>query len=1399
MRQQPLQAPVSRHTLPVQPALAAKLKNYDQAALNSSPQVIFKTRQQEGPPLFAKFSAAISRPPAFYNHFEAQQDGDELQPPYGVGHMVHGTSTARCLFAIDTMCRPISVVKRSMLTDIQQTNFRQQRVETTLADKDAPKVISTEAVTVELVVHWNAKRRTIFLDCMIWDDLPDKQDLIISMPDALDTGMIAFALPHEWRRSWLGTAAFSNQLPLALRNDKSMAAAMHHQFVMAPEDENLIDITERIAMSKAHLITDATTLTATQQYWLKVFPKLAQPIPKIAHPDLPKFNPPFNEALMETYLDKKDSKTPRTSPKLQEKINEVLGCLNEEGITNTHANPVGVASYVVLIPKPDGSLRICINFCKVNRMLLKHHYPLPCCADLLNQLAKRKYYAKVDLRHGFYNFDVADSAKWLTSTIAPGHALTWNKVPQGLAPVPSWFQWAMCTVLGDYVSTLCLVYLDDLIIMGDTPEELQQNIRLILARLDQYDLRINIQKCDFDINSSIEFLGHTICDGKISPGPKSSKILSGIVNPNHEAEPKDKLAKLNTLIGIVNWFSKYIPNCQQQLLPLLDARANTWTWGVDQELAFKHFKDILSNLQPLYLPSGGTNKLEIHTDASKDGWFAVLFEDTGIGTASERLHVIAYAGGVFRGPQISWSILQKEMMAVYQAHLKFDSFIRLHEFKLVVDNKTMTYCETSADLMVQRWYLRIQHYMSEIVHLPGVLNILPDAGSRLLHLEHPNHVSAQFQSITSAINSAQHAGPPVTRSKTAQLTAQLLTNRMLASLIVPEVTDDNACDDTSIRNINIRQSSHASTSTSASSQHWSSQESSRGSASCSTQLPHGPNSCSTVLLSVAEQDDMLDSASTLAHAASISPSAYARLAAEPSQAQAALPITPDHLLFIRQCHGGCAGHHGRDETIRKLQQAGHSWPTRFIDVARYIASCETCQLHRLKVKQPYAMYKTILTHAPLFGRWHMDFLSINQQCSFTNSTKILVMQEERSRYVMLHACKAETSIEVVIAMLVTFAIFGIPESIRSDNAPNLCEASVKEFLTLTGITHDFSIPHQAHSNGMVESTVGETKRLLRMLCYDLSSYGKWSLLLPLVQRQLNSITRSSIGTTANNLVFGQRVNLDRYVIPVAPMVIDDAIRASLAKSDTVQNFTDLLAIAQQDILHKADLIRVQTLNDRTRQRPLLEHEQLQEGQLVLCPWNDTNTRPAALSANFMGPYVVVHVNIGQNTVTLAHTIQPPPSQEPATLQSSVTELRLFNDTLGIIESELPELRFRNHTYHDNQTKPIHCILTYRQSLIIEHPDNHVSNMQYEVRFDTATSLTDTAWLPYDAVCHTFAFESFWQIVQRELSGHKGIALPADQRLTHQTRSTAASIRRRNVANRELAASAFNQETLSFHD
>ena len=1386
--------------------------------------------------------AAIQRPPALWNHSDAPACCDELPPPYGIGHAVHKDVTLRCNFAIDTMCRPVSVITKSLVERLGLTT-REQRIVTHLAHASAAPVHSSTVTTCELVTHWNGKRRTFFIEAMVWDSLPDKQDLIVAMPDALDTGLIAFALPHEWRRSWLGTAAFSGNLPTALRQDQSMAMAMHHELIMKPEDEDLIDISQRIALTKAHIVTDITTLSAAQQYWLSQFPALNETIPADAHPDLPKFNPPFNEQEMEQYQSRPPSKIPRCSPKLQDKINEALGKLAEAKITDLHANPVGVASYIVLVPKPDGSLRICINFSRVNKMLLRHHYPLPACADLLNQIAKHKFYAKIDLYNGFYNFDVDPSAQWLTSTVGPGHAMTWRKIPQGLAPVPSWFQWAMSTVLGDYINTICLLYIDDLIILADSPEELQANIRKILERLNTFNLKISIKKCDFEPTQEIEFLGHFISHGQIRPGTKSSKILENIVNPNDERDAKHKKDKLHTFLGIVNWFSKYIPDCQRRLLPLLDARiAADWTWNPEQQTCFELFKSILADLQPLYLPTGSNNRLEVHTDASDHGWFAVLFEDTGKGPPHERLKVIAYAGGVFRKGQLSWSTLQKEMFAVYNAHLKFDPFIRLHEFRLCVDNKTMTYCETSADAMVQRWYLRIQHYQSEIIHIPGICNIIPDAGSRLLHLLHPNVETSQFQRIASSFCSLFSASPAKSLRNTAELSTALAL-RQLTSILgdlshdSASISPTEAIDDCSIRNLQFNRSLidddthtqslltaavNACTGASASqssSDDWISRPMPRGAASASTEPPPSSDdwisrpmprseASSSAKLSVdlpAWLDEHFpDAASTHAvaeNAISISSSVFRRLAAEPSSAHRPLAIQPQHVHLIRTCHGGACGHLGRDETIRKLQSAGHHWPTRFIDVARYIASCPTCQRYRLTRKAPYAMYKTILHDAPLFGRWHVDFMTVSQTpCSFTGAKKILVMEEERSRFVMLHCVKDETAIEAVLAFLHTFSIFGIPESLYSDNAQNLIQAAVKDFIRLTGIQHDFSVPNQAHSNGLIERTCGDTSRFLRMLTADLHAYGRWSLLVPLVQRILNSLTRTTIGCSANQLVFGNRVNLDRFILPTAPHAHDPATRDAVAQSDTVQNFVDNLMIAQQDLLHKGDQIRVNLLNDLTRSRPLKPAEQLQEGQLVLVPWNNDNTKPSRLHPNFMGPYVVVKADHGKSTVALVHSIVPTPLFEPTKYVSSIADLRLYDDSLAIADYDLPEDRFRQLAYVGRNARAIQCILTYRPAASQDYsPPNHVENFEYEVRFEDSRSLTDTSWLPYSSIQHSFAFEAFYACVRRALTGHTCIAIPSDLRQVHVSHASAAAQRRNSIARHSRAASDFDVNSLAFRD
>jgi hypothetical protein len=107
---------------------------------------------------------------------------------------------------------------------------------------------------------------------------------------------------------------------------------------MDVKDEDLIDITQRLELTKAHICTDPSTLSATQRYWLAEFPELNAPIPEDAHPDLPEFDPPFNAEQMQQYQDKCNSKVPRSSPKMQDKIDDCFSKLSDARIVDISIN-----------------------------------------------------------------------------------------------------------------------------------------------------------------------------------------------------------------------------------------------------------------------------------------------------------------------------------------------------------------------------------------------------------------------------------------------------------------------------------------------------------------------------------------------------------------------------------------------------------------------------------------------------------------------------------------------------------------------------------------------------------------------------------------------------------------------------------------------------------------------------------------------------------------------------------------------------------------------------------------------------------------------------------------------------------------------------------------------------
>jgi hypothetical protein len=243
---------------------------------------------------------------------------------------------------------------------------------------------------------------------------------------------------------------------------------------------------------------------------------------------------------------------------------------------------------------------------------------------------------------------------------------------------------------------------------------------------------------------------------------------------------------------------------------------------------------------------------------------------------------------------------------------------------------------------------------------------------------------------------------------------------------------------------------------------------------------------------------------------------------------------------------------------------------------------------------------------------------------------------------------------------------------------------------------------------------------------------------------------------------------------------------------------DHMLIAQQDLLHKADQIRIKLINDAARNRPLRRDDQLTVGQLVLVPWNDKNQRPSRFAGNFMGPYVIVRTEEASGTVALAHSIVPTPPFEPATYISAVSELRLYDDTLAISDYDIPEDRFRQHAYSDRLIRPVNCILNFRPlAQPVSEPANHVSNFEYEVRFENAKTPI-TSWLPYSSIYHTFAFEAFYNCMSRSITGHQCVAIPSSHRHTQQSRASAAGQRRRQLSRQAASVANFDANSMSFH-
>ena len=241
------------------------------------------------------------------------------------------------------------------------------------------------------------------------------------------------------------------------------------------------------------------------------------------------------------------------------------------------------AAPIVPVPKKDGTIRICGDYkVTVNPYLHVDQYPLPKPSDLMACLTGGQKFSKLDLSAAYQQILLDDeSAKLLTINTHQG-LYEFSRLPFGVASAPAVFQKAMDGILQGIPHCIC--YLDDILVIGRSDAEHLQNLEKVLQHLQEQGVRLK-EKCSF-FQDSVEYLGHTINAKGIHTTNKKVKAILDALSPRN-------LSELRSFLGLLNYYSRFLPNITATLHPLhtLLRAGQPWMWSQNCEAAFQAAKE----------------------------------------------------------------------------------------------------------------------------------------------------------------------------------------------------------------------------------------------------------------------------------------------------------------------------------------------------------------------------------------------------------------------------------------------------------------------------------------------------------------------------------------------------------------------------------------------------------------------------------------------------------------------------------------------------------------------------------------------------------------------------------------------------------------------------------------